>query len=229
MATIKQNGTRLEKLPEELAEMAREVWLAGLGVMATVEEEGTKLYDSFVERGKKLDKESTDLFNALVKKGKKLEDQGRKQITGAVDEVKTTQRQYTKKAENRFDEVANRFGELLERFGVPTRDEVKTLTTKVNDLAAKVDALVVVLEKKNGKVAAKAEVKAAPARTTYHVVPHEEGWAVKKEGGSRATSVHGTKAEAVESARALAKEQEPSTLVIHKQDGTIQDTVSYDA
>lgn len=64
-------------------------------------------------------------------------------------------------------------------------------------------------------------------RTSYHVVPHDDGWAVKKEGAKRATSVHGKKDEAVKKARALAKNQKPSQILVHKKDGTIQDEFSY--
>ena len=59
-----------------------------------------------------------------------------------------------------------------------------------------------------------------------HVVPHEDGWATKKEGASRAGSVHDTKADALEQAREQAK-REHVELVIHRQDGTIQDSDSY--
>lgn len=233
MATTKQNDTILGTLPEDLEKRAREVWLAGLGVVAVAEEEGTKLYDRFVERGRRIDKDTVALFDSLVKKGIQFENAGRQRLNAAVEDVQTTQRKVTedvtknvaRRVEGTVDEVAQRFGELLERFGVPTRDEVRTLTAKVEALAAKVDTLVVVLEKREQAV----EVKADAARTTYQVVPREEGWAVEKEGASRATSLHETKVEAVESARALAKEQAPSAVVILKKDGTVQDTVTYDA
>ena len=59
-----------------------------------------------------------------------------------------------------------------------------------------------------------------------HVVPHEEGWATKKEGADRAGSVHDTKAEALDQAREQAK-RERVEVVIHRKDGTIQDSDSY--
>lgn len=221
----KQNGT--VTLAEDLTQKGREVWLAGLGAMATVEDEGTKLYNSLVEKGKELEKGSVEMFNTLVQRGKKMETQGRKQLNAAVDEVSNTQKAYT-------DRLETTLKDTLERFGVPTRTEVKDLTAKVNELSKKVDALVLVLEKESRRpapkaAAAKAEAPKADARTSYHVVPREDGWAVMKEGASRATSLHDTKDEAIESARTTAKEQVPSTLVIHKKDGKIQDTFSYDA
>ena len=61
------------------------------------------------------------------------------------------------------------------------------------------------------------------------VLPREDGWAVQVVGASRATSVHATKEEAVERARALAADRAPSRLVVYKKDGSVQDEVSYPA
>lgn len=59
-----------------------------------------------------------------------------------------------------------------------------------------------------------------------HVVPHEDGWAVRGAGNSRATSVHNTQADAVDRARDIARNQE-SELLIHGRDGRIRARDSY--
>lgn len=59
-----------------------------------------------------------------------------------------------------------------------------------------------------------------------HVVPHADGWAVKKEHGERASSVHPTKSLALEQARHQGR-RERVEVVIHKRDGRIQDSDSY--
>lgn len=59
-----------------------------------------------------------------------------------------------------------------------------------------------------------------------HVVPHEDGWAVKGEGSSRATSVHRTQEEATQAARAIARNQE-SELLVHGTNGRIRERSSY--
>ena len=59
-----------------------------------------------------------------------------------------------------------------------------------------------------------------------HVVPHEDGWATRKEGSQRAGGVYDTKTQAVGEARGQAK-RERVEVVIHKKDGTIQDSDSY--
>ncbi len=53
-------------------------------------------------------------------------------------------------------------------------------------------------------------------RKTYHVTPNTDGgWKVKEEKASRASSSHDTKAEAVDRAKELAKNQELGQVVIH--------------
>lgn len=64
------------------------------------------------------------------------------------------------------------------------------------------------------------------SKKDVHVVPHPEGWAVKVEGNDRASSVHDTKDQALDSGRDRAKRDEVE-LVIHRKDGTIQDSDSY--
>jgi hypothetical protein len=56
------------------------------------------------------------------------------------------------------------------------------------------------------------------ARRGQHVVPHPEGWAVKVEGGKRASSVHQTQREAIDRAREIASNQ-GAELSIHGRDG----------
>ena len=48
-----------------------------------------------------------------------------------------------------------------------------------------------------------------------HVVPHENGWAVRGEGNERSTSVHDTQQQAIDVAREIARNQQ-SELVIHR-------------
>jgi len=59
-----------------------------------------------------------------------------------------------------------------------------------------------------------------------HVVPHENGWARKKEGATRAGSVHGTQKEAIQHARSQAQ-RDRVEVVIHGKDGRIRDSDSY--
>lgn len=59
-----------------------------------------------------------------------------------------------------------------------------------------------------------------------HVVPHEGGWATRREGASRAGSVHDTQSAATEAARNTAV-REGGEVIIHRPDGRIRDANSY--
>ncbi|HMI85622.1 MAG TPA: DUF2188 domain-containing protein [Polyangiaceae bacterium] len=63
-------------------------------------------------------------------------------------------------------------------------------------------------------------------KKNVHVTPHKDGWAVKKDGAERASSVHDTQAEAAKVGRAAAK-AEHSELRIHGRDGKIRDSDSF--
>lgn len=55
----------------------------------------------------------------------------------------------------------------------------------------------------------------------HHIVPHKDGWAVKKSGGDKASRVTRTKKEAEDVGRKISQNQ-GTELVIHGKDGTIQ-------
>ena len=63
-------------------------------------------------------------------------------------------------------------------------------------------------------------------KKNVHVVKHDDGWAVKKEGNDRVSSVHPTQQKAIDAGRDAAK-FERSELVIHGRDGKIRDKDSF--
>jgi hypothetical protein len=63
-------------------------------------------------------------------------------------------------------------------------------------------------------------------RSNFHVVPRSGGWAVKREGASRASSTHRTQAAAATVARRTAKRMHGETF-IHRPNGAIRDRNSY--
>jgi len=64
------------------------------------------------------------------------------------------------------------------------------------------------------------------AKKNVHVAPHPDGWAVKKDGAERASSIHKTQAQAADAGRKTAK-AEGSELRIHGRDGKIRDSDSF--
>ncbi len=58
-------------------------------------------------------------------------------------------------------------------------------------------------------------------KRNQHVVPHEDGWAVRGAGSQKASSVHRTQREAIDAGRTVARNQK-SELFIHGRDGQIR-------
>lgn len=195
---------RVTTLPKDVASRGRDVWLAGLGALALAEEEGSNLYQNLVQQGEK-----------LVERGEKMEETGKKRIESVRDDVTTRQRKVTGTVE---EQVYEPLLTALKRFGVPTRAEVQELSSSVDALTRRVNTLI----EKLGD-------RAALERTVYAVEAAEEGWEVRRLGQEAPVGKHATKDEALEDARSLANENAPSQLVIYRKDGSVQDTLTYDA
>ena len=65
-----------------------------------------------------------------------------------------------------------------------------------------------------------------PKTWNQHVVPYEDGWAVRREGNKRITSKHRKQSTAIRKAKSLAKKHK-ANMIIHRQDGTIRDRVDF--
>ena len=59
-----------------------------------------------------------------------------------------------------------------------------------------------------------------------HVVPYEDGWAVRREGNKRITSKHRRQDTAINKAKRLARKYK-ADVIIHRQDGTIRDRIDF--
>ena len=131
---IKETAATAEsKLKETAAsaeEMARKVWLAGLGAYG-------KGYEEIKGRIESLSTDSNKLFNELVVKGEKLETEGK----GVVEEVKTKVAKKT--------EIESRIETVRSKLGFNNSDT----ETKIEELSAKIDALTAAVAKLAAKKA----------------------------------------------------------------------------
>jgi len=66
-----------------------------------------------------------------------------------------------------------------------------------------------------------AKKKSSTKKSRVHVISRDKGWAVKKEGASRATKIYKGKDTAVKKATKSAKKK-GGDVVVHKRDGSIQ-------
>ncbi|MFP4228200.1 MAG: phasin family protein [Salinivenus sp.] len=198
----------MKNLPDEVTGQAREIWLAGLGALERLEEEGDKVFQNLVERGKS------------------YESKRRKQFEEATDTLRKRQEAFADDVTQRLDDatesvekvVSDTLSGTLGRIGVPSRDEVRGLSRRVGQLSQKLEALSQMLDAQ----------QAAVEERVLHVVPSDQGWSVTIEGEDETVSTHDTKKEAVSAGRTAAKERVPSTLVVHKQDRSVQESFSYD-
>lgn len=71
-----------------------------------------------------------------------------------------------------------------------------------------------------------AGVRTRPATHHQHVVPHPEGWAVKGEGNEKYTATYQYQDDAIDRAKEIAKNY-GSSVIIHRQDGSIRDRIHY--
>jgi len=64
-------------------------------------------------------------------------------------------------------------------------------------------------------------------RKTYHITKTESGWQGELEKGERASVTGGTKAEVLKETIDLAKRQGESSVIVHKENGRIQEERTY--
>lgn len=126
MDTSTQTGTE-RNVQDEIKESVHRIWLAGLGALAVAEEEGGKV------------------FSRLVERGRDVESKGKVEVDKMRSDAERFNERFKAKAESAFETWGDRFDEkltaTLRRLGVPTREEIRNLTQKVEELNAKIELL----------------------------------------------------------------------------------------
>jgi len=114
---------QLDEVTSSVTDTAHQVFLAGLGAAALSQEEGSRLFDRLVTRGRKVETE-----------GRKKVTQGKKQITAA--------KKRAGKAIDRVQgELDGRLAKVASRLGIPNQDQIRLLTERVAELTRKVEGL----------------------------------------------------------------------------------------
>ena len=116
-----------KKLQDELKESAHRIWLAGLGALAAAEQEGSKMFSRLVDRGRDVESRGKVDFKDQVDQAKARVDEAKAKVGDTVETWSA-----------KLDEAVT---SALHRLGVPTRDEIRTLTLRVEELNAKVEHL----------------------------------------------------------------------------------------
>ena len=148
---------RVVSLPRELARdvthRGREVWLAGLGALATAEEEGTTLFNKLVEQGEK-----------LVERGEQMEEKGKQRIETVREDLTARKAEVSERIEKVEADVSDSVMSALKRFGVPTRVEVESLSASVAVLSERVETLLRKLEEEKADKGAEKRERGTAAK-----------------------------------------------------------------
>ena len=150
---------KVKELQNDIMDSAHKVWLAGLGAVAMAEDEGTKFFSDLVDKGKNLEKKSRKQTKERMDQAKERMEQAKGTVLG----MKTVAESYWETFGRTIDDKVT---SAIHRIGVPTKDEIETLTKKV-------EALTVSIDKLRTKEAASAKARtttakkaAAPRKTT---------------------------------------------------------------
>jgi poly(hydroxyalkanoate) granule-associated protein len=103
-----------------LLEGTQKLFWAGLGMVKIAQDELGDLTDRLVEKGEATEKETRERFDEFIAARRK---QAKKR---------------TRQVESSFDK---RMEDVLHRFSIPTRSEIKSLNNKISQLSKKVDEL----------------------------------------------------------------------------------------
>lgn len=121
----------IQEAIKNLNGQAREVWLAGLGAFARVQEEGQKTFEKLVKEGEKFEK-----------KTRKVADETISDVRGNVESrfstVKKTATDNWDKLEKVFEQ---RVSKVLTGLGVPSREDINELAAQIEKLSKEVNKL----------------------------------------------------------------------------------------
>jgi len=242
MAKQKVSKTRkienqVSQVTKPVADSARDVWLAGLGAFSVAQQEsdkffeqGNKLFDKLVSEGQKLEKSTRKSAEANVADLKKRANKARNEFESNAESARKQVAGNWDKLEGMFEQ---RVRQVLNRVGVATSDELNELTARLDELNKRVSSVTAKTAKtarRKKPATRKAAVKSTAAVATaksFHLLPDGDSWVVRAEGANDDISVHKTKRVALNSARGVAQANEPSHLVVHRADGTIQTSYAY--
>ena len=153
MASKKKIEKETTTWVNEVEKYSRQIWLAGLGAYSKVSKDGEKLFDGLVTDGEKAER----LAKAEVTKQVGVVKTSVGSAKSKVEEVKEKALGKWNELEDAFDK---RLNSAISRLGVPSRNEVKALHSKVEVLTKQIEKLTGV-SAQSVKPAVKAAAKVA--------------------------------------------------------------------
>jgi len=131
-ATKKKSASK----KEDVADAANNIWKAGLGALRTAEEEGSRIFNTLMERGED--------FQDATKKGRQKQlDKASKIIKGGVGSVRGKIDDITDQKETLWEvlKLEDAFTSVMKTFGVATNKEIGALKKKIDALSKAIKEL----------------------------------------------------------------------------------------
>lgn len=138
-----------DKPTDPIKDSAQQIWLAGLGAFAKMQEEGSKAFEALVKDGAGMQKKTQQAAEETLA-------QAQARMAGFASDFGTKAAGGWGKLENIFEE---RVARALEKLGMPSAAEVAALQ-------ARVDALEARLREQDGDKASDGTPKPSPRRRT---------------------------------------------------------------
>ncbi len=134
------------QVTKKVRDSANQIWLAGLGAYAKAEQEGSKLFDSLVKDGEKIENRTKGEVDRRISAAKEV-----------VEEVKSKAVSSWEKVERAFDDRVSR---ALSRLNIPSKADVDALVARVDALSDAVRQLAEAKTAARSKTVKKASEKA---------------------------------------------------------------------
>lgn len=133
--TLKDTATAAQQTADTLAGTARDVFYAGLGVLATFEEGARDAFATLVREGQQAEKGRPKTLTA------KAVTEVEREAREAEQEAKQAGRKIEAFGKDFEARVVETVGAVLSRMNVPTRDDIESLKRSVDRLNKKAAAL----------------------------------------------------------------------------------------
>ena len=112
-------------------ETTRKVWLASLGAVSLAQKQSNKIIETLVEEGEQFKARTEKTTSTIVKDVRKAANDAQKQIKAYVTPIKQRAVKAVRKVESNIGET---IGDVLGRFGVPSKNDVAELIDRVSEL-----------------------------------------------------------------------------------------------
>lgn len=161
---------KAEVLSRSIMESAQQIWMAGMGAFGRAQNEGTKMFENLVSEGMTLEKRTRNLASGRV-------DAVRDAVENRVGQVKERATDTWDRLEKVFEDRVQR---ALVRLGVPSREDLKALIKRVDQLNGEL--------RKIGPAPAKRAASKAPAKAAKRAATKKSSVkpATKKAAGKKA-------------------------------------------